>query len=356
MSFTGGVFTPTVIGRTLIKEQDLVGTSRMSELNQPIVAGLALANHQDPFYNIDDFGKSCSNTSTYTLRSASLEAADKTITCALRGTVAPGSEALELNKEMLTLPQQFFIKDIECANAVQFADKLAYMSMKAKVAHEVALSKLFVSKAITGLDTPVAADFKTTGTVNGSVYEVATANYSSDLLADIQAMGIIRDLNMPIVLNGRAFYNEMILEKYKSDGCCTNDAILDKNQTFDVYWDLKNVDSTAGVGSTLIIDKNSLLFWSNPVYSNMGITTAETQGREAADRYHYVDTLPRFTYFANGAQRPVYVDVRMERSCELDSLGVPRDGWKFEFLCYGSLTLNLQNQDGNNGIYKIQEV
>ena len=75
MPFTPGTFTDTVIGAALVKEQELLGTSRMSELSQEIIAGAAILNHQDPNYVTEGFGASCTNAKVYTLRSNSLEKA-----------------------------------------------------------------------------------------------------------------------------------------------------------------------------------------------------------------------------------------------------------------------------------------
>jgi hypothetical protein len=213
-----------------------------------------------------------------------------------------------------------------------------------------------VALAATGLDVPIAADFETTGVVNGSVYEIQDQNLTSAVLADLEWVGKAKDLNDPIIINGRNFYNSQILEQYAHTGCCTNDAILNKNKTFQVYWDAKNVDSILGAGSTLMVDKNSMVFWSQPAYSNLGMDTAMTLGKESGDRYHWVETLPRLQYFANGSMQPIYVDVRAERSCVADAIGVSRDQWKFEYMLFGANTLNLQNQDGNNGIYKVLKV
>jgi len=356
MAFTAGVFTPTAIGASLIEESELVASSRMSELSQEIIAGQAILQHQDPNIITSGFGQSCINASVYSLRSASLEKADTTIACAVGGTIKAGTEAQAITKAILTKPQGFIIDDIQCANEADFGKQKAYLGMKAKVGLEVALSQALVAKAVTGIDTPIAGDFETAGAVLGDAYQVTTANFDSDLLADIEWMAKARDLNQPIILNGRNFYNQHILEQYASTGCCTNDAILNANQTFNVYWDAKNVDSIAGAGSTLVIDKNSLLFWSQPVYSNIGMDTAMTEGAEPADRYHWVETLPRLQYFANGAMQPIYVDVRAERSCVTDALGVPRSSWKFEYMLFGALELNMANQDGNQGIYKIEKI
>ena len=54
---------------------------------------------------------------------------------------------------------------------------------------------------------------------------------------------------------------------------------------------------------------------------------------------------------------PVYVDVRMEKGCVTDSLGIPRDSWKVEMWLSGALELNLPNADaGLQGIIHVQQI
>lgn len=80
-----------------------------------------------------------------------------------------------------------------------------------------------------------------------------------------------------------------------------------------------------------------------------------TEGKEASDRYHFVDTLPRLKYFANGQYNDIYVDVRAERSCINTGL-VPRNSWKFTMMLHGAAGLNLADANGKNGIVKIKVI
>jgi hypothetical protein len=80
------------------------------------------------------------------------------------------------------------------------------------------------------------------------------------------------------------------------------------------------------------------------------------QGMEANDHYHFVDQLPRLRYFANGTLNPIYVDVRVIKTCVLDAAGIPRNGWKFEFALFGALRLNLPDRNGDYGILRVDEI
>jgi hypothetical protein len=131
MAFTAGVFTPTAIGASLISEMDLLTTSRMSELKQEVIAGQAILQHQDPQILTQGFGESCINAKVFAMRSASLEAANTTLACAVATGPEAGSETLTLTKALLTKPQRFTIKDIQCQNEADFGTQKGYLGMKA---------------------------------------------------------------------------------------------------------------------------------------------------------------------------------------------------------------------------------
>lgn len=357
MAFTPNVFTDSIIGNVKLNEKEILMTSRMAELNYEIVAGAAILNNQDPTIVTAGFGQACMGADIYTLRSGSLDKGNKTIACAVGTGPKAGSEKLTITKEILTDLEYFSIDDILCNNAVDFAKQFAYLSLKAKIALEVKLSKALVAAAVAGQDTAVADWFETPGSVNTGVYEIAKTDFSSAVLGDLLWAARSTDMVAPIVVNGRNLFNAKTMAEFEHMGCCSTNAALNSNKLFQLYWDAKNVDSVTGANSSLVIDKNALLFWSSPAYSNVGIATAMEAGKEAADRYHYVDVLPRLQYYANGQMNPVYVDVRMEKGCVTDSLGIPRDSWKVEMWLSGALELNLPNADaGLQGIIHVQQI
>ena len=363
MAFTAGVFTDSVIGNIKLNEREALVTSRMAELNYQIVAGAAILNNQDPVIVTNGFGQACMNADIFTLRSASLDKGSKTIACAVGTGPKAGSEKLTLTKEILVNLETFSIDDTLCSNAVTFASQFAYMSMKAKIALEVKLSKALVAAAVAGQDTPIADWFETPGSVSGTVFEIAKTYFSSAVLGDLFWAARSTDMVAPIVINGRNLFNAKTMAEFEHMGCCSTNAALNSNKLFQLYWDAKNVDSVTGANSSLVIDKNALLFWSSPAYSNIGMDsmmtdTSQGGGRESNDRYHYVDVLPRLQYYANGQMNPIYVDVRIEKGCVLDALSVPRDAWKVEMWLSGALELNLPNAgtDGLQGIIHVQQV
>lgn len=357
MAFTGGVFTPSAIGAAVLKEQEIMTSRQMAELNQDIVAGQAILLHQDHNLAGVGAGEAVINAKISTLRSDSTDKGNKTVACAISGTTPEaGSEVATLTKEVLVNLEQFYVDETIFSNAYSFMDQYAYMASKAKVNLELKLSKALIALAVTGQDTPSASWFKTPGSVNGSVYEIATADFTSNAIADLLWGAKANGMMMPIMINGRNFFNESILQQFASNGVANNDAILNSNRAFQLYWDSLNVDQVTGASSSFIIDKNSLFFTSSPAYNNYGMITMLDQGAEANDHFHFVDTLPRLRYFANGGLQPIYVDVRVAKTCVTDAASIPRNAWKFEFALFGAARLNLPDFNGKYGIIRVDEI
>jgi hypothetical protein len=361
MPFTPGDFTPSQLQALVVKEADLLLTDRsMSELSKDIVAGAALLQHQDPSIVTDGVGLNCINAKIYTSRLGNTDKGNKTVACAVSVGPQAGTEAIPITKEVLVNLERFTINDNLCANAEDFNRLYAENMLKVKAKIEGKLSSALVAAVDATKDLPVAGWFETAGTVVtlDKLYTVTAANFKSgDVLSDFLWAGKVSGMNDPIVLNGRNFFNDAIKNQFESNGCCTNDAILNGNRVFQVYWDSQNVDQVTGARTSLLVDKNAVLFWSSPGYANLGISSMMTEGKEANDTYHYVDTLPRLQYYANGQLNPIYVDVRLKWGC-LDGGAniVPRNGWNVEVMLLGAITPNLANTDGYQGVIRVDRV
>jgi hypothetical protein len=361
MPFTPGDFTPSQLQALVVKEANLLLTDRsMSELSKDVIAGAAILNHQDPTIIPDGAGLNCINAKIYTSRLGDTDKGNKTLSCAVSVGPQAGTEALSITKEVLVNVERFTINDNLCANAEAFNSLYAENMLKVKAKLEGKLSKALIAAANSIKDLPVASWFETTGTVVAldKIYTVAAANFKSgDVLSDFLWAGRMSGMNDPIVINGRNFFNDSIKVQFESNGCCTNDAILNGNRVFQVYWDAHNVDQVTTARSSFLIDKNALLFWSSPGNDNLGMETMMTAGREPGDTFHYVDTLPRLQYYANGTLNPIYVDVRLKWGC-LDGGAniVPRNGWNVEVALLGAIRSNLPNTDGYQGVLRVDRV
>lgn len=357
MAFSAGVFTETVIGNIKLNEKEALMTSRMSELSLEIVAGQAILSNQDPVIVTNGFGQSCMNADLFTLRSGSLDKGNKTLACDVSTGPKAGSEKLTLTKEKLVNIEHFSIDDTLCNNATNFAQIYSYLSMKAKIALEVKLTKALVAAAVAGQDVADEDWFQTPGSVVGDVFQIADTDFTSGVLGDLFWAARQTDMVSPIIINGRNLFNEKVMAEFEHMGCCSTNAALNSNKLFQLYWDAKNVDSVTGANSSLVIDKNALLFWSSPGYSNIGMASMITDGAESDDKFHYVDVLPRLQYYANGTMNPIYVDVRIQKGCVQDSIGYSRDAWNVEMILTGAIQLNFPNDvGGKQGIIHVQRV
>ena len=317
-------------------------------MKQPIVAGQAILAHQSPEI-IERFeGQECIEAKVVALRACDndIEGA-ATINCDIPDATELGSESLVLAKELLVNPVRFTIKEKECHNAFTWDERMAYNMTKSKTLLEIALTKRLVTLAATTADTPSTSWFeKTTGTVVGNSFDVTTANFAPELYADLLYASQITDMNDIIVVNGVNFYHDTFLNQFKGIACCDNDSVL-SGAPYEVFFDLKNMDSTLGAKVTMAIDKNALLFWSSPNFTN---TAPELK---TDDIYVWRDMLPRLKYMANGAMQDIYIDVRAQKKC-ID--GSRNTQWNFELTLWGAITANLANCDDRQGIIKVTQV
>ena len=364
MGYTPGDFSPSLMGDVIAKENQLLGTSRISETNTSIVSGQAILMNQDPNLTVlgsgNGIGQKCVSAKASAIRACDLDVEVATTqSCDVSTGAELGSEVVDMTKSNL-VKMQFSVLDRDCHNAHTFTDKLAYASMVAKAKMEVALSKLLITRINSIADTPDEDWFDSTpGVVNGDSYDVVATDFKADLIADIRAASAITKMNSPLILSGQNLYNDTFLAQFKGVACCDNDSVL-LNNPYQLYFDLHNVDSTVGARTTFAIDKNAILFWSAPDH----VTNVFTNGQFAigvpqlmlSDTYIWLDTLPRLTYMANGSMQPIYIDVRAKRLCEGSSVNSVSYGWAFEYIVRGSLTTNLPNCDDRQGVLKITRV
>ena len=349
MPYTAGDFSPSVLGDTIIKEMDMLnGQGRtLSELSKPIVAGQAILMNQDPSITEMYSGQDCISAKIVALRGGSVVVAgSSTLACDIPDGNELGSEGKTLDKVLLVNPVFASIKEKECNNAFTWEERLAYVKLKAKVELEVALTKKLVSNASLWADIPSALWFdKTAGTVVGNSYDVTNANFKPELYADILYASNIIDMNNPIVLNGINFYHDTFLTQFKGIACCDNDTVL-TGAPYQVYFDLRNVDTTIGAKTTFAIDKNAMLFWSSPIFNAVP--------REMTnDTIAWTEELPRLRYMANGQMLPIYVDIRAQKKCVDNGTDIQ---WNYEFTLRGALDQNLLDYNNRGGILKITRV
>lgn len=353
MAVTANVFTPTAIKTAFLSQQEAFASARIPELNREIIAGQAILANQSHIIVADGFGEACTKINLMVMRSASTDKGSTTFACAPTGGTKAGSDVKALTKTGLVNVERFGIDDTLCNNAVDFGRLWGYMMAKSLVNLEVKLSKALVGALNSNTDLPVTTWFDTTNTLSGDIVQIEKQYFTSDLIADLQWVMKVAELNDGIIINGKNFFLKSILEQYSSNGCCTNDAILNRNNFFNLFWDSQNVDSVTGASSTFLMAKDSLVFYSSPGYSNIGM---ENMILGNADTYYWVEILPRLKYFANGAYQDIYVDVRATKSCVADAAGIPRDGWNVELALHGVIDTNYADVNGRVGVFRIDQV
>jgi hypothetical protein len=351
-TYTKGVFTPSAQADILVKESEFLVESRMSDTKKSVVAGAAILMNQNPQLTLitegDGVGQKCVGAKVVALRTCDTgvitEPEELGYSCVPGTGEESGTEALTLNKTIISQHKTIRILDKLCRNEYGFEEIMAEFKLRAKINLEVDITRKLVALAAANADTPIADWFETPGTVSGDTYVVGVSDFKSDLYADILAASQITYMNSPVIINGRNFYNETFLAQFKGAACCDNDGVL-LGTPFQHYFDLHNVDQVLNGSYTLSVDQNALLFWSAPEFLN---TVPELR---TSDVYTWRETLPRLQYFANGQMNPIYVDIKAKRICANGN----DYGWDIDMIVSGAMTVNLPNCDDRQGILKIRK-
>lgn len=352
MAYTAGTYSATDLPHILKKQQDLLnGQGRMSELEEPIVAGQAILSNMNPDISGIEFrGEECIKAKATNIRAASTITGSKSVTCIPTGGIEAGTDSKTFSKEVLTNIARFKIWDHECHNQYSFNDRFAYLDMKAKIDLEKELTKVLINFLATNADVPVPSWFKSTSVTpvvdDTNVLEIATADWKGDLLADFYAIKQLAYMPNAIILSGRNLWNATMLAQFQVNYASTNNQVLTGQNWFQMYFDLMNVDQVLGDSSTFMMDKNAIIFWSSPLHPQLVNPVLM-----ASDTYMWSDTLPRLRYMANGAMQPIYVDIKTARGCTSGSYWT-----EYEYILRGALGTNLPNHNDDYGILRFRNV
>lgn len=348
MAYTDGVFSPSTNAAILIKETDFIVENRIQETNKPIVAGQAILDQQNPILTLlgeqKGDGMKCTSAKLVALRTCDNTVEDDlTLDCEVPAGNEGGTEALVLGKQIISIAR-FSVWDSQCNNVFSFDDLVAQNKAIAKVNIEVDLSRKLVAYAAANADTPSTDWFETPGTVSGNKFVIANEDWNEDIYGDILYAANLTDIYNPMMLNGRNFYKDTFLSQYKGLACCDNQGVL-RGAPWPINFDIRNIDQTLGGNYTLVLDKNSLLFWSSVEWTNVAPRLT------VADTYVWSEPLPRLKYMANGAQQTIMVDIRARKDCRNG-----KDyGVHYEIILTGEMKANLPNCDGRKGILKIEK-
>lgn len=154
------------------------------------------------------------------------------------------------------------------------------------------------------------------GTLNGNVIEVAKATMNTaEYIATMAAIAAENDMYSPFIISGRIFWVPKYAAQFKSAACCSLDAIFDG--PFEIFFDIKNIDSIVGTDSVLMIDPAAYAIWPhNHIQS-------DTPVREAADTLVWRQPDPILQFADGGILKPVYYDVIAQRKCVINQADTP---------------------------------
>lgn len=238
----------------------------------------------------------------------------------------------------LFIRQNFTVEGVYCNNADTFRNNFSANLANAMQNIALSLNAEILARFQANVGTPTYAG--TTGTIVGTTIEIPTADWTEDLMADLDSIATMEYLAGDyFFLHGQNFKNAIWNAPYKAanDDQRSGALIFGVNEH---YFDLREFIAAGVADHSYMIDPNVYAFFGFQAYSETPEETGDQYGTQ-----HF--SLP-LTYFArgidgnftpttmmhmvDGIMRPVMVNVRRQRKCDATNniYGKPTTGEFYE--------------------------
>ena len=186
------------------------------------------------------------------------------------------------------------------------------------------------------------------GSSTFTVTESVLSMQEPDTLTDLDAIAINNDMEDYFYVAGRNhFYNARKNADYRVNNDAERDHARLLDDSWRMYWDIKNLDSTLSGSNSFIVDPGSYVFW------DFVDNERSRDPREVDD-----DT---FEYFIDDPilmfqGRPLRVNVRYQRTCNGGNLTqmATTSTHRWELILHGGLYTAPASEDNHTGILKFK--
>lgn len=313
-----GDFGASAIVRANRKLTDLIAgpNTAMTEYIEPaesakFILGNNLARAEERFE-----GKKCVGIKAWFLRTSTTTNVTAPTTC----TTPSGNQAetVSANWDLERLVHAgATILDHRCDNEVDFTDEMAMqmkrmMALMRKGINGIVINRL-AAAAQANLDEGIPTTWDDTTETPKVLVPIAELD-DWGTLAEMEAMAANNNFSQSLILSGRNFYKDnwkAQFERLNADGKAGFSAYAAQNLRFD----LRDLDKTLGYRGTLIVDRNSYVFYNSPVYGAAPVEMGD-------NKFVWNVTDPEFSYLREGRLVPITYEVEMQKTCSgRDTLG-----------------------------------
>lgn len=349
-----GDFTASQLYDIKTRQETIFADPRSNrELKRPVGTVLAVAANQKVTWHPIMKGRKCVGVQAVWLKKCADTVVDFSSSNAL---VDCDISATEIESNSLTLSPTFKLRDSfvvwddECKDLIEVNEKIAWASIRTKVALEEKLNQktiafLNANKMVNAF-TPAAGSIGVAaGAPAGSQTRVDPAYWNEDIIAEFDLAAEFNELNSPYVINGTNLRSAFFNAAYNTLNSDEKDQKA-KFQHFDMYFDSRVINGITTRKSTFIVDSGALGLWiQNENESEVPVEWNDRKGMVA-----WRENSINLAYRDGSAVVPVAFDVYMYRDCKIAGNGARRMGWFFEYNLRGGIAVGPPDCNDGTGI------
>lgn len=255
----------------------------------------------------------------------------------------------------LALIKRVELDDNLCGNLFQFTE----LAAERLAAGTLAIRKALNTKFINFLDTNKSAvnndaSLPSGMTFGSSMFSVDNSILdlqNPDTLTDLDAVMLNNEIEDWFYVSGRYnFYNARVNSQYHRLNDTERDHI--RFDDYDMYFDIKSLDSTLSGSNTFAVGRGSYVFWD---HVDGGLSQIPQEVDERTFEY-FVDD-PMLMVNANGVMRPLRYSVRYQYVCDAVNNTRMRQTniHRWEIILHGGLWVAPAGSSGETGIMKFKK-
>lgn len=140
------------------------------------------------------------------------------------------------------------------------------------------------------------------------------AQWTPDIIAEMVATAENNDFYNPYIISGKNLWSNAFISEYKQN-CCNTDGLVNGDGPIPIFFDLKNVDQSAGGTQTsILVDAGALGYFNVTDYEN------ESPEPFVAGGDLLVWRVPsrRLSYMNGDDLVPIYFDIEIQEVCTIN--------------------------------------
>lgn len=156
---------------------------------------------------------------------------------------------------------------------------------------------------------------KTTAVDGESTTLFPSAQWTSEIIAELIATAENNDLYNYYLLSGKNLWTQAFISQYR-ENCCNTDKLVTGAGPIDIFFDLKNIDqANGGALTSILVDAGALGYFNVTDYTN----ESPMPFVQGSDLNVWRVPSQRLSYNLGGTLEPVYFDFEIQEKCAVNA-------------------------------------